>query len=110
MIVRAPFVFNNLTDVNYTMRLLKHDGKTLLKTVTLVPGACYPIDIKEMEYKFQLSNDLTQVGEWSSPIRIKTIVERVPKNATVSDILNEFVLIDVSVSWNAVHDYNEGEE
>ena len=38
LIIRAPFVFNNLTDVNYKMRLLKIDGKTLIKTVTLVPG------------------------------------------------------------------------
>jgi len=26
LIIRAPFVFNNLTDVTYSMRLLKNDG------------------------------------------------------------------------------------
>jgi hypothetical protein len=82
LIVRAPFVFNNLTDVNYKMRLLKIDGKTVIKTVDLSPGQCYPIDIRELEYKFQLSNDINS-NEWSSPIKIKTIVEKVPKGATV---------------------------
>jgi hypothetical protein len=86
LIIRAPFVFNNLTDVNYKLRLLKIDGTTVLKTITMVPGQCYPIDVKELEYKFQLSNDFTE-NEWSSPIRIKTIVEKVPKGATVSLLL-----------------------
>ena len=52
LIVRAPYVFNNLTDVNYKLRLLKFDGKTTIKTITLEPGQCYPIDIKDIEYKF----------------------------------------------------------
>lgn len=37
--------------------------------------------MKEYENKFQLSNDFNP-DEWSSPIRIKTILEKVPKNAT----------------------------
>jgi hypothetical protein len=52
LVIRAPYVFNNLTDVNYKLRLLKHDGVTLLKVVTLEPGQCYPIDLKEMDMKF----------------------------------------------------------
>jgi hypothetical protein len=100
LIIRAPFVFNNLTDVNYKLRLLKIDGTTVLKTITMVPGQCYPIDVKELEYKFQLSNDFTE-NEWSSPIRIKTIVEKVPKGATVSlliQIYNEFRLTSITGS------------
>ncbi len=36
-----------------------------------------------MNYKFQVSNEHT-VDDWSSPIRIRTIVEKVPLKATVS--------------------------
>lgn len=80
LIIRAPFVFNNLTAINYKLRLLKIDGKTVIKTVELAPGQCYPIDIKELDYKFQLSNDINS-HEWSSPIKIRTIVDKVPKGA-----------------------------
>jgi hypothetical protein len=38
LIIRAPFAFNNLTDVNYQMRLLKYDARTVVKTVNLEPG------------------------------------------------------------------------
>lgn len=38
LIIRAPFVFSNLTAINYKLRLLKIDGKTVIKTVDLVPG------------------------------------------------------------------------
>ena len=108
LIIRSPFVFNNLTDVNYKMRLLKIDGTTILKTVTLVPGQCYPIDVKELEYKFQLSNEFTE-NEWSSPIRIKTIVEKVPKGATVSFHSVLQLSLDVPLSWKIVHHYHQGE-
>jgi hypothetical protein len=50
--------------------------------MNLEPGQCYPIDMREMNYKFQMSNEFT-VDEWSSPIRIRTIVEKVPLKATV---------------------------
>lgn len=38
LILRAPYVFNNLTDVIYKMRLLKPDGSSVLRTITLKPG------------------------------------------------------------------------
>lgn len=81
LVIRAPFVFSNLTAINYKLRLLKMDGKTVIKTVELVPGQCYPIDVRELDYKFQLSNDIN-AHEWSSPIKIRTIVDKVPKGAT----------------------------
>jgi len=52
LIIRAPYVINNLTDNTYKLRLLKPDSKSILKVVTLEPGQCYPIDLKEQEYKF----------------------------------------------------------
>jgi hypothetical protein len=52
LIIKAPFVINNLTDNTYKLRLLKLDSKSILKVVTLEPGQCYPIDLKEQEYKF----------------------------------------------------------
>ena len=85
VVIRAPFVFQNLTEVTYRLKLLKHDGRTLIRIVTLTTGQCFPIDVKEYECKFQLSNDFNP-DEWSSPIRIKTILEKVPKNATVSKV------------------------
>jgi hypothetical protein len=46
------------------------------------PGYCYPISQKEMDFKFSISSEITP-DEWSNPIKIRTVVERVPKNATV---------------------------
>lgn len=109
LIIRAPFVFNNLTDVTYSMRLLKNDGSTVIKTVNLIPEQCYPIDFKEIiECRFQLS---CEGGEWSSPIRIKTIVEKVPKNATVRLIYDlKCMYVDVPLSWKVIYSHNKREE
>ena len=52
LIIRAPYCFNNLTDVKYKIKLLSPDGKQQLGVITMDPGQCYPIDQKEMQYKF----------------------------------------------------------
>jgi len=52
LIIRSPYCFNNMTDVAYKIRLLGHDGKQTLKIINLEPGQCYPVDMKEMQYKF----------------------------------------------------------
>ena len=52
LIIRAPYCFNNLTDVRYKLKLLSPDGKQQLGVITMEPGQCYPIDQKEMQYKF----------------------------------------------------------
>lgn len=52
LIIRSPYCFNNMTDVTYKIRLLSPDGKQMIRIITLEPGQCYPIDMKEMQYKF----------------------------------------------------------
>jgi|LauGreDrversion4_2_1035121.scaffolds.fasta_scaffold41257_3 hypothetical protein len=72
----------------------------------LIPGQCYPIDQRELDYKFMISNDFTE-NEWSSAIRIRTIAEKVAKGATVRDNLS--CSLDLSLSWKVIHYHHEGE-
>lgn len=85
LIIRSRFVFNNFTDVMYKVRFVDSDQKRIVKTITLQPGEAYPIDINDLDYKCQLSND-TNGDDWSSLIRVRTIAEKIQKNATVLHI------------------------
>jgi len=42
----------------------------------LQPGEAYPIDINDLDYKCQLSND-SNGDDWSSLIRVRTIAEKI---------------------------------
>lgn len=81
LIIRSPYTISNLTDINYFLHLFELDGK-IFKKINLKPGDVYPIGNKDMECKFSLSSEYTP-HEWSNPIKIRTLVERVPKNTTV---------------------------
>ena len=81
-IIRAPYVINNKTDIDYQMRIYMEDGETLLKVVELKSDQVYPIDHKDYNKKFSISSILTP-DEWSNSIKFRTIIEKVPKNTTV---------------------------
>ena len=81
--VRSPYVMNNMTDLEYFMRILREDGKTLIKTVEMKPNSCFPIAYEDMNLRFSLSS-LRSPNQWSNSIKFKTIIEKVPKNKTVS--------------------------
>ena len=90
LIIRSRFVFNNLTEVMYKVRFVD-DFKKVIKIVILQPGDAYPIDNSELDYKCQLSND-TNADDWSSLIRVRTIAEKIQKNSTVNNIINDLTL------------------
>jgi hypothetical protein len=58
------------------------------------PGECYPIGIEDLPKMFSICNDFiifiiiignatNSNNEWSNPIKILTVIDRLPKNTTV---------------------------
>ena len=89
--LRAPFVINNNTDTDYKIRLKDEDKKISEKIIELNSGSCYPISLDDMRKRFSICSMKTE-NEWSNQIKIRTIVERLPKNTTVTKTYNKLFI------------------
>lgn len=53
--LRSPYVMNNMTDLEYQMKILQEDGKTIIKVIELKPMQCFPIAYEDMNLRFSIS-------------------------------------------------------
>mmetsp|Transcript_43263 Transcript_43263/g.41637 ORF Transcript_43263/g.41637 Transcript_43263/m.41637 type:complete len:470 (+) Transcript_43263:964-2373(+) len=76
---RNPYTIQNMTCFNYQLKLIGHTSERI---VPLKPGQCYPVSVEDMNRRFSICNASNSSNEWSNPIKILTVIDRLPKNTT----------------------------